>query len=235
MISVCMASLNGAKYIAEQIDSILLQLNSGDELIVSDDGSTDDTIAIIKSYQDSRIRLIQNNFSGGVAKNFETSLKISKGDFIFLADQDDVWVPAKIKVMLHQLKYYDLVISDCLMMDHALKTKSGSFFSANNSGRGLIRNIFRNSYMGCCMAFNRKLLNRALPFPKDIPIHDFWIGLIGEMYFKVHFMPEVLVYHRRHSSNASSTGEGSSLSLRQKIRNRYRIVKNLFLHKSYAA
>jgi glycosyltransferase involved in cell wall biosynthesis len=230
-----MASLNGAKYIAEQIDSILLQLGSGDELVISDDGSTDGTIDTIKSYQDSRIRLIQNNFSGGVAKNFETSLKVSKGDFIFLADQDDVWEATKIEVMLLQLKYYDLVISDCLMVDHALKIKSESFFSVNNSGSGLIRNIFRNSYMGCCMAFNRKLLNRALPFPKDIPMHDFWIGLVGEMYFKVYFTPEVLVYHRRHSSNASSTGEISSLSFGQKISNRYRVIKNLFFHKSYAA
>lgn len=234
MISVCMATKNGASYVAAQIDSILLQLSAADELIISDDGSTDDTVQIIQSYRDTRIKLIRHNTLQGVTRNFEASLKASSGDFIFLADQDDVWLPSKVEVMLQHLQLHDLVISDCLVVDHSLKIKNGSFFTHNRSGKGLIRNILKNSYMGCCMAFNRKLLNRALPFPKDIPIHDFWIGLIGEMYFNVHFIPDVLVYHRRHSSNASSTGGSSVFSLPRKVVNRYRIIKSLFLHKSYA-
>jgi glycosyltransferase involved in cell wall biosynthesis len=229
-----MATKNGASYVAAQIDSILLQLNSTDELIISDDGSTDGTVRIIHSYHDKRIKLIQHSFSLGVTRNFEASLKASSGDLIFLADQDDVWVPSKVEVMSRHLKDHDLVISDCIMVDHSLRVQSNSFFTRNRSGKGLIRNILKNSYMGCCMAFNRKLLNRALPFPKDIPIHDFWIGLIGEMYFNVQFIPDMLVYHRRHSSNASSTGGDSVLSLPQKVATRYRIIKSLFLHKSYA-
>lgn len=234
MISVCMATKNGASYVAAQIDSILLQLSADDELIISDDGSSDDTVQIIQSYQDKRIKLIRHNIPQGVTRNFEASLKASSGDFIFLADQDDVWLPSKVEVMRYHLKEHDLVISDCLVVDHSLRIKNRSFFTHNKSGKGLIRNILKNSYMGCCMAFNRRLLNRALPFPKDIPIHDFWIGLIGEMYFKVQFIPDVLVYHRRHASNASSTGGASVFSLPRKVANRYRIIKSLFLHKSYA-
>lgn len=229
-----MATRNGASYIGAQIDSILSQLSPADELIISDDGSTDDTIPIIRSYQDKRIKLIQHSFTQGVARNFETSLMASSGDLIFLADQDDIWKPSKIEVMRSHLRIYDLVISDCVMVDRSLNVKNTSFFTKNRSGKGLIKNLLKNSYMGCCMAFNRKLLRRALPFPKDIPIHDFWIGLIGEMYFNVKFIPDVLVYHRRHSTNASSTGENSLLSLPQKVVNRYRIIKSLFLHKSYA-
>jgi glycosyltransferase involved in cell wall biosynthesis len=235
MISVCMATKNGANYIAEQLDSILPQLQPTDEVIITDDCSTDNTVSIVRAYRDHRILLLQNNFPSGIAKTFQVSLEASRGDYIFLADQDDVWVSTKVSAMARYLQTHDLVVSDCLLVDHALKIKRESFFSVNNSGRGLIKNIVKNSYMGCCMAFNRDLLIRALPFPKDIPLHDFWIGLIAELYFNVYFIPDVLVYHRRHFSNASSSGEISPFSLPRKVVNRYRMIKNLFLHKSYAA
>jgi len=229
-----MATKNGAKYIKEQIDSILVQLQVDDEIIVSDDASTDETVSVIESYRDNRIKLFKNKSAVGVSKNFENSLRQSSGDFIFLADQDDVWTNNKVRVMLDKLQHYDLAVSDCLLVDHSLQTKNQSFFSVNNSGKGLIRNILKNSYIGCCMAFSRRLLNHALPFPHDIPIHDFWIGMVGELHYKVAFIPDILVYHRRHSSNASSTGNKSALSFFKKFESRYRIIKNLILHKSYA-
>src|SRR5687768_7806689 len=104
MISVCMATKNGETYIAEQLDSILPQLGATDELIISDDSSSDTTVKIIQSYNDHRIKLIQNHHLKGIARNFEISLQASKGDFIFLADQDDVWVDGKVKVMLNYLR-----------------------------------------------------------------------------------------------------------------------------------
>lgn len=229
-----MATKNGAKYLNEQLDSILVQLRAGDELIISDDGSTDDTISVIQSYADNRVRLFQHQTSKGISGNFETSLQLSRGDFIFLADQDDIWHADKYKVMLQALREYDLVVSDCWVVDHSLRMKNQSFFALNNSGKGLIRNILKNSYIGCCMAFNRKLLNQALPFPEDIPMHDFWIGLVGELHYRVYFVPDILMYHRRHGNNASSTGSKSALSLFKKFGDRYTIIKNLLLHKSYA-
>ena len=90
MISVCMATYNGEKYIQEQIDSILCQLSKDDELVISDDHSTDATCDIIKSYNDRRIKLFLNELAKGVTHNFENALLHSKGDIIFLADQDDV-------------------------------------------------------------------------------------------------------------------------------------------------
>jgi glycosyltransferase involved in cell wall biosynthesis len=235
MISVCMATKNGASYLQEQVESILQQLSPEDELIISDDHSTDNTVSIIKSYRDHRIRLVQNSLTQGIVKNFEASLRLSRGSIIFLADQDDVWKKNKIEIMTGYLKQYDLVISDCLVTDHSLNLKNESFFRMNNSGKGLIKNILKNSYMGCCMAFNRNVLNRALPFPKNISMHDYWIGLIGELNFSVYFIPEVLVFHRRHSSNASTTGKRSDQKLSVRFVNRYRILKHLFLRKSHAA
>jgi glycosyltransferase involved in cell wall biosynthesis len=229
-----MATKNGAEFIREQIDSVLPQLSSHDELIVSDDCSDDHTTQIINAYADKRIKLFRNSNQVGVTKNFETGLKQCAGDYIFLADQDDVWMPEKISVMVEHLQRHDLVICDCDVADHALGVKHRSFFNMNNSGKGLIKNIIRNSYMGCCMAFRRNVLHRALPFPGDVPLHDMWIGLIGEIHFKTHFLPQPLVYHRRHGRNASTTSGTSRHSMAGKIYNRYRIVRNLIFHKPYA-
>ena len=221
-----MAVKNGAQFVKEQIDSIIPQLGENDELIISDDHSTDDTCLIIRSYNDPRIRLISNPHSG-IISNFENSLLLSRGEFIFLCDQDDVWVSNKVSLSLQHLVNYDLVISDCLIISQQHQKKKGSFFELNHSGKGLVKNLIRNSYMGCCMAFHRKVLEKAIPFPKKIPMHDLWIGLIGELYFNVAFIPDKLVYHRRHSNNASSSSEKSPYSLLQKINFRYKVVKNL--------
>jgi glycosyltransferase involved in cell wall biosynthesis len=234
MVSVCMATHNGATFLKEQLDSILVQLDQTDEVIISDDHSSDNTLAIIASYQDSRIRVITHKKPVGVSQNFEASLTQCKGDYIFLADQDDVWVPSKKEISLRYLQTYDLVMSDCVVVDTTLSPQHSSFYLLNGSRKGFLKNLVKNSYMGCCMAFNRKLLSRALPFPKDIPMHDQWIGIIGELHFKVHFMNEVLVYHRKHYSNATTSGNRSGLTLRKQLEHRYHMVKNIFFHRSYA-
>jgi glycosyltransferase involved in cell wall biosynthesis len=234
MVSVCMGTKNGATFIKEQLQSILPQLSRNDEVVISDDCSSDDTLAIVRSLEDPRIRILESTSERGVTRNFEASLRTCRGEFIFLGDQDDVWLPNKIQLMKSVLKEYDLAICDCKLVDDSLRTQNDSFYDVNRSGPGLLRNIVKNSYMGCCMAFTRKLRDRALPIPDDVPIHDFWIGLVAELYFKVCFLPDVLVLHRRHGSNASTTGNSSRQSVNQKILNRYRMVKNLFIHKYYA-
>lgn len=234
MTSVCMATKNGATFLKEQLDSILAQLKKEDEVIISDDCSSDDTLTVIRAFQDPRIRLLENRSEKGITKNFEASLRASRGDFIFLADQDDVWLPNKVDRMEGALKDFDLVISDCTLVDDNLQIRSESFFELNKSGKGLLRNLLKNSYMGCCMAFNRKVKDEALPFPSDIPVHDFWIGLVAEMHFNICFMPEALVLHRRHEANASTSGSRSRQPINRKIAHRIRMIKNLFMHKYYA-
>ena len=234
MISVCMATKNGERFLREQLDSILAQLGPADELIISDDASTDGTCEIILSYGDSRIKLLRHHVTRGIVPNFETCLRASSGEVVFLADQDDVWLPHKIPVMLSALTRADLAVSDCLIVDRQLKPIE-SFFSKNNSGRGLLKNLVRNSYMGCCMAFRRSLLERALPFPPHLPMHDVWLGMIAEIHYSVIFVPEILVYHRKHGGNATTTAIRSSASRSKQFSDRYRIIKNLILHKSYGA
>ena len=117
MISVCMATYNGGHYIREQLDSILMQLGEGDEIIISDDSSTDDTLEIIASYADNRIKIFPGQHFHSPVFNFENALKQAKGDYVFLSDQDDVWKLDKVQVMLEELKRFALVVSDCMVVD----------------------------------------------------------------------------------------------------------------------
>ena len=227
-ISVCMATYNGAAYIKQQINSILPQLGPDDEIVFSDDGSVDSTLAVISAYQDSRFKILNNPRTGSPAKSFEKGLSHCTGKYIFLADQDDIWVPRKIERMMEYLKTFDLVLSDCSIINQNDQELVQSFFSKQKSKKGFFKNIVRNSYMGCCMAFNRKILDRALPFPVALKAHDQWIGLIAEKFFSVHFLPEPLVQYRRHGQNYSFTGDKSANTLFEKINHRLTMINNLY-------
>ena len=123
MISVCMATYNGEKYIKEQLDSILSQLESDDELLISDDGSTDNTISIIQSYNDSRIHILNHvpnsSYSGHekVSSNFENALKNAHGDYIFLSDQDDIWCKDKVKKCVNEMQSSLFVVHNMKIID----------------------------------------------------------------------------------------------------------------------
>jgi glycosyltransferase involved in cell wall biosynthesis len=224
MISVCIATYNGEKYIKEQMDSILKQLDVSDEVIISDDGSSDNTLKIIESYNDFRIRVFRNSFKNLIL-NFEFAIQQARGDFIFLSDQDDVWLPMKIEVCKKYLTSCDIVVSNCFVVNHDLEVINKSFFQLNNSKQGLISNLIKNSYLGCCLAFRKELLIKALPFPKNIPMHDIWLGFVSELFFKPKFIEEPLMLYRRHGSNESPTGEDSPFNLFQKFLFRYNILK----------
>jgi glycosyltransferase involved in cell wall biosynthesis len=225
-VSVCMAIKNGSRFIRKQIDSILPQLSDGDEFIFSDDHSDDDTLSLVRNYGDHRIKVVTNP-SSGLVSNFQHALTLSSGSHIFLADQDDIWHAQKIQIMKGHLKTHDLVICDCQVADENLEPIHESFFELNKSKRGIVRNLIKNSYMGCCMAFNRNVLEMALPFPAGIPMHDLWIGLQAEKHFNVKFISDKLVTHRRHGLNASSTSSMSNFNLQQKLTGRLALIKNL--------
>mgnify|MGYP000992448809 CR=1 FL=1 len=227
-ISVCIATYNGEKFIYDQLQSILDQLLENDEIIISDNYSSDKTIDIINSINDSRIKVYFFK-KKNLIKNFENTLSHAKGDYIFLSDQDDIWLPNKIKIMAKELSSHDLVVSDCIVVNKDLETMEPSFYGINKSKSGFLKNIIKNSYLGCCMAFNRKILEASLPFPEDIPMHDWWIGLIGEITGKVVFLDNKLILFRRHNNNASITCKISTFSLSKKVRWRFILIKNIFI------
>jgi glycosyltransferase involved in cell wall biosynthesis len=222
MISVCIATYNGEMFIHEQISSIMPQLSESDEIIISDDSSTDHTIDIIKSFNDKRIKVFDKQIFKNPTFNFEFALKQASGHIIFLSDQDDVWYHNKVDLMLNSLLTYDLVVCDCHIGNGNLKIIKDSHFKWRESRTGIFKNLYKNSYLGCCMAFNRKILNKALPFPKYIPMFDTWIGLIGEVFFKTYFLDKKLMIYRRHDNNVTKVTSDykSTNNLKIKILNR---------------
>lgn len=229
MISVCMATYNGEKYIRQQICSIISQIGEGDEVIISDDGSTDSTLDTIRSMADGRIRIVEGPCRQSPTLNFENALSHAKGDYIFLADQDDVWKPGKVSTMMEWLKRYDCVVSDAEMADESLRVIEKSYYSVHHTKPGRWYNLFvKNGYMGCCMAFTRRVLDAALPFPKGIAMHDLWIGNVAAFRFSVKFISNTLVTYRCHGGNASFTANmKSGFSLSEKLHIRLQTAINL--------
>ena len=214
MISVCVATYNGERFIAEQLRSILSQLGAEDEVIVSDDESTDKTLQVVESLGDKRIRVLHST-AHYFKWNFHNALQAAKGDIIFLSDQDDVWLPEKVAKCMKALEDADLVIHDSRVVDNEMNVIQPSFFRFYGSGPGLVKNSLNNTYFGSCMAFRRNVLEAALPFPKSNEIgHDIWLGLVAEMTGKVCFLDEPLLLYRRH--DLSRTNLTQSLMTRSK-------------------
>ena len=129
MISVCIATYNGERFIKEQLLSIIGQLSPDDEIIISDDGSADNTLGIVRELNSPLIKIFTNTGEHGYTPNFENALSHTKGDYIFLSDQDDIWQPQKVALCMEHLKTCDLVISDALMVDAGNNLIAQSFYA----------------------------------------------------------------------------------------------------------
>lgn len=227
-ISVCMALYNGRRYLEEQLNSILVQLSKTDEVIISDDGSSDGSVELVQALNDPRIKLIVHDGPSNLILNFENALTRAGGRYIFLSDQDDVWEPDKVKAMLACLKSHDLVVSDCSIIDSNGAFINKSYFTLRNSGKGFIKNLIKNRYVGCCMAFNRVVLEKALPFPNKIPMHDWWIGMIAQIFYNPVFYEKALVKYRRHDNNRSPFINHRKYGFLKQITFRIRLLWALF-------
>lgn len=220
-----MATHNGEKYIREQIDSILMQISSSDELVISDDGSTDATLDIIKSYKDSRIKLFiyrhRQKYGYKIdysTHNFENALKHAVGDLIFLADQDDVWLPNKVERVLENIAENDILLHGRKVVDANLNVLKEFAMPMP----GFWRNIRSCSTTGCCTVLKRNVLQNVLPFPKSGVAHDFWIGVYGGLLFKRTFLNESLILFRRHGDNVTPSDSKSSMSISKRVL--YRLI-----------
>lgn len=239
MISVCMATFNGERFIKEQLESILSQLPSGDdcaEVLIADDGSTDGTLDIVRGLKDSRIRIVTDESSPkhlGPVYNFERALAAAVGEVIFLADQDDVWEPTKVQAVMEALKNAVLVTHNANFLGNS--SNNGSMWNARPFKTGVFRNWLKNSYTGCCMAFKRELLKKVLPFPKNLPMHDQWIGVMAEKAFgkkSVVGLSQPLILYRLHDNNATQLlgpSEGSDKANAKMTRCFLRVIWRLNL------
>lgn len=220
-ISVALAAYKGERYIAEQLNSILCQLGENDEIIVSDDFPAGKTREVVSEIHDKRIRYIEGQ-GKGVVRNFENALNACTGDVIFLSDQDDVWMPDKVQKVLAEIRNgADLVLHDAAVTDGSLNVTDPSFFAVHGSNASFAKNLIRNSFVGCCMAFTRKVMADSLPFPNELPMHDWWIALAAmKKGYKTVLLPESLIKWRRHGENVT----GGKTSTVQKIKWRLKML-----------
>ena len=228
-VSVALASFNGEKYIGRQIESILRNLSATDELIISDDGSGDGTVRVAESFRDPRIKIVEGP-KAGVKKNFENAIRNCTGKYIFLSDQDDVWMDGKVDSVLDAFHECGCpaVVHDCIVVDEEEQEIEGSFFDYRKSGPGKFKNFMKNTYVGCCMAFDSDLVKLILPIPDDIEMHDQWIGLMAEKVGKPAFITDRLILFKRHGDNSSDPFH--HYPLKKMIHNRLMLLKELIKH-----
>lgn len=228
-ISVCLATYNGASYIKEQLVSILNQLEETDEIIVSDDNSTDNTLEIIKSLEDPRINIFINSNPKGYTPNFENALSKASGKYIFLSDQDDIWKGNKVEVSLSYLKNYNFIVSDAEIINDKGEVIEESFYMKRKPYYSFWRNIYKFGFLGCCFAFDRKILKTALPFPPNHKLctHDNWIFLVASFDYSYKILEDKLIYYRRHSNNTSTGGLKKTTSIWFKIKYRIYLIINI--------
>jgi glycosyltransferase involved in cell wall biosynthesis len=204
-----MATYNGERFLAEQLQSILSQLSPNDEIIIVDDASQDSTCAVIDGFCDSRIRLIQNATNRGVVASFETALQQTTGEIVFLSDQDDIWRADKVKTVLQVFRSNSaitMVVSDAVLIDQDGAVLGPSYYSQRGrfSDR-VLTNLARCKFLGCTMAFRTEVLQKAFPFPSSrLFLHDLWIGMVNRLSGgRTQYLPDSLVSYRRHDSAAT--------------------------------
>lgn len=216
-----MAVYNGARFLKSQLDSILDQLTEDDVVIIVDDCSCDNSLALINSYHDKRILVHKNNSNMGHVRAFEKAISMVDSKYIFLADQDDIWVPGRVQFMIDFLEASrkDIVFTNFDLIDQYNHVIGPSLLCFSGSRRSLLLNlftIFRGGaipYWGCASMFRSAARNYILPFPTYVEAHDLWIALSGTVNSTIITIDKVSLLHRVHESNATPRRSRSFLSI----------------------
>ena len=233
-VECVLCTYNGAEYISEQLDSIGRQTCLPNRLIVCDDASQDDTVEIVREWSRGvpfQVDIYVNDSGLGVIGNFEKALALTEGEYIFFADQDDVWMPEKMELSLRELRLLEyrygretpcLVHTDLTVVDDSLRIIHKSFLE--NQGlhhiadekKQLSSLMVQNFVTGCTMIINRALREKSLPFPKGIIMHDYWLALVAAMCGKIGFVGKTTLLYRQHGRN--TVGAVKYYSLRNMLR-----------------
>ncbi len=203
-----MCTYNGIQFINEQIDTILKQDHPIFELIIVDDRSFDDTWNRLLDWQkkDDRIQLYQNEQNIGYNKNFGKAISLTTGDVIAIADQDDIWMPAKVRKQVESLRSPDVMLShtrSVRLQDGRLRYKSASLhhhFKGNDTRKLLMF----NQVNGHDMMFKKELIPKLMPMPEGM-MYDWWLAVVATTFGAIASVNEFLVHHRIHDQNSFFT------------------------------
>ena len=225
LVSICLATYNGERYLKEQLDSLCNQTYKNIEILIQDDCSSDATINIVKSYQKKHdnIQLFINDVNLGYIKNFETLIKKARGEYIALCDQDDIWVENKIELLLQHIGENSLIYSNSLLIDaqdnslhKTLKEKLKNNFI---NSKEPLNFLYDNSVSAHALLFKKELLSNLFPFPKHI-YFDAWIAIHAANAKGVSYLDKELVLYRQHDSNTLGNVQNKSTTTAEKITNK---------------
>lgn len=231
-VSICMATYKGREFVAEQVASILDQLGADDELVIVDDASPDDTVAVLQTLTDPRIRLFPRDHNLGYVKTFQEALGRARGEFRLLSDQDDVWTPDHVTLMVAALAEVDVVATNLGTLGgaDAIRGPYGQAdwrLAASDSNRRY-RNIIgiwagNRPYYGCAMGLRADALARgALPIPNYMrESHDLWFALYGNIFGSIRHLEQRTVLRRFHATNQTPN---RPRGVRQVIASRLRLL-----------
>lgn len=233
-IDILVATYNGEKYIREQIDSILNQTHTNFNLLISDDGSKDNTVSILREYEqkDKRVKVFVQEKNLGYIRNFEFLLKQVTCEYYMLSDQDDFWLPEKVEKSYAKLinENFDLVFSDLEVVNADLETVHPSFWKYLKIDKKVKYDDYRTQYLyncatGCTIISKKKFLNLILPVPykSEFMPHDYWIALVVAVNGRIGHLPEKLIKYRQHGNNQIGTEKTSHKF------NKFEQVRDLFL------
>lgn len=229
-IDILLATYNGADHLVAQLDSIAGQTVADWRLIARDDGSGDDTPAILRAFQarhPARTTIVEDRDGQlGVIGNFARLLRVATADYVAFCDQDDVWIPAKLALELAKMHDLEgqhgpttplLVFSDLIVVDADLRTVAPSFWKYQGvrpaQCSALNKVVLGNVVTGCTTLMNRPLVDRSLPIPQQATMHDWWVALVAAAFGHVDYVPQGTVLYRQHDGNVIGAQAASRSNL----------------------
>lgn len=208
LVSIVLATYNGEEFLRKQLDSLLNQSYQHFEIIAIDDGSTDETLNILREYaaKYANFTVVQNETNLGYVKNFEKGFSFAKGDFIAPCDQDDIWLPTKIEVLLENIDDAAIAYCNSVFIDSDDNLTGDSLGDRTSFGDfdSPLMYVVGASAPGHAMLIKKDVVMNAMPFPVLFS-HDNWLGFVATFSGKVKFVNQVLVHYRRHDTNVFST------------------------------
>lgn len=222
MISIAMTTYNGAQFVQAQLRSILEQTRQPDEIIICDDGSRDDTVNIIRHVMETsgtdRIRLVENEENLGYIRNFYKAISLTKGDYIFLADQDDIWHREKLEKSMAIMERTGAaaICTRSRLIDRDGQEMDGNAFIVSvllarlKEELGPVRFfdlVIENVAQGCTYCFTKEVRAKYLALNSRQLIHDHQIMFIASLVGKVYACAEPMIDYRIHGSNSAGLQE----------------------------
>jgi len=216
-IEILLATYNGERHLPSLLDSLLDQDYKDILITISDDGSSDNTKKIIKSYIDKYpgiLRDIPDIKNRGSAQNFSYLLKNSKCEFMFFADQDDIWEKDKITLFVRRYRQLKkrvpantpiLLFSDMTLIDEDDNHLSDSYYDfckKKPKKKRLKDLLIQNNMLGCTQGFNKTLAKLTSPIPENVVMHDWWIALVASAFGKISYIDKKTIKYRQHMQNS---------------------------------